>query len=542
MLVAACGGGPEPVISADAGVGSSCAAATDCPGGANARCEPIDQCGAGFCAEVCDSSQCPTGSVCVPLTYIDPGTLQTATKSRCFIPCDPTSTAAQCPGSTYCFPGYDVCGSDELFGQFGSTGGHGAGGAACETGTPPDPSAGTRLFAANHLVARGNEAAAAIGGDGTLYVGYNPGNVSSSKDGGQTWTDTPLDDPSNAGDPSVALDPTTGRLYFSHLSIRQGFSCAPGASFPSGLGVNVSWSDDDGASWAGTTEVSPAVDSMGIQGVDKDWMVVLPTSGVVLISYMTGSNAATATTSSAMVARSEDHAATFSSVEIDATMPGYRNLVQLAAASDDRVWASYWNTADLSSALGEVRVARSTDQGKTWSPSVAAVPAGTALFDVPGLAVSPTGSEVVVTWTQPSGDSIDVEDVYASVSTDGGTTFGPPAKINQDAPCATHWHPFPAVAANGDVYVIWTENRWGFGAVMVARGTVSGDTLTFAAADEGFVTDATQPFSTTRQAFFTGDYLGIALSGQTMLAAFGDLRDAKTVGDSEIWATTATIP
>jgi hypothetical protein len=549
VVAAACGGtssnGPDavPAPTADAGIGSPCSAAAECPGGAaNGKCEPFDQCGEGFCSEVCDSSTCPTGSTCVPLTYIDPTTLQTATKSRCFVPCDPTSSTSQCPGDTYCFPGYDVCGSDEVFGQLGSTGGHAAGGGACEPGTPPDPSAGTRLFAANHLVARGNEAAAAIGPDGTFYVGYNPGNVSYSKDG-TTWTDSPLDDNTNAGDPSVALDPKTGRLYFSHLSSRSGGGCAPGASFPTGLGVNVSWSDDDGQTWGGTAEVSPAAESMGIQGVDKDWMAVLPQSGVVLISYMTGSNAKTATTSSAMVSRSEDHGATFQEIEVDKSMPGYRNLIQLAAASDDTVWVSYWNVADVNNTLGEVRVAKSTDLGKTWSASVGAIPPNTATFDVPGLAVSPSGSVVAVTWTQPSGPGIEVEDVYAAVSVDGGATFGPPAKVNQDAPCATHWHPFPAVTATGDVYVIWMENRWGFGAVMVARGTVTGDTLSFAPADEGFVSDdANQPFSTTREQFFTGDYVGLALSGQTMLAAFGDLRDASTIGDSEIWATTATVP
>lgn len=547
FFLAACDQGPGstgPDGGVDAGpdatpgaIGQACASAGSCMGGSAAKCEPIDECGDGFCSAVCDTASCPGGSVCVALPAIDPSTLKTTTLDRCFLPCDPAKPT--CPGLTTCIPGYDVCGSWEVFTQLGTTGGHAAGGGACVT-PAPDPAALPRLFGVNVAVADGNEAAAAIAPDGTWFIAYNPGALSTSSDGGANWTAAPKDDSTNIGDPAVAVDPNTGRLYFAHLSIDGQQVCAKDAAYPTGLGVNVSYSDDDGKTWGGTTQVTPAADSMGDIGVDKDWIAVLPKSGVVLISYMTGSNALTATTSSAMVARSQDHGKTFTSVELDPNMPGYRNLVQLAAARDDTVWASYWNTGDPNAFAGEVRVTESTDLGKTWAPSVA-IAKGVALFDVPGLAVSPSGNEVVVTWTQASSDAPDVEDVYAAISTDGGKTFGPPAKVNSDAACATHYHPFPAVAANGDVYVLWVENRYGFGAVMWAKATVgNGATLTFSG--NGFVTDATQPFTTSRINLFTGDYVGVTVSGNTLLAAWGDLRDAGGGQGSRIYEATATLP
>ncbi len=78
-----------------------------------------------------------------------------------------------------------------------------------------------------------------------------------SVDGGATWgnrvvvrADTA---PFGFGDPSLLVDRTTGRVFLFHAaSVRQGFAGArPGNSDndPEVLHADLSWSDDDGASW-----------------------------------------------------------------------------------------------------------------------------------------------------------------------------------------------------------------------------------------------------------------------------------------------------
>jgi hypothetical protein len=515
---------------------------TECPGMTNAICEAIDECGSGFCSQKCDTASCPSGSVCLTLTQIDPATLGTRDVKRCFLACDSSAPVSTCPGLTACFPGYEVCASGVLLSNFGSTGGKGPGGAACSS-PAPDPGMAPRLFSANVAVSStdGNEAGVAIGSDGTMYTGWNVGGFARSTNGGASWTELGNDDPQNAGDPSIAVDPVTHRVYYAHLASVGAGACVAGAAYPSGLGVDVGISDDQGNTWSHLTQVTPAAESAGDQGVDKPWIAVVPTDGTVLISYEQGSNLETATTSRMVVARSVDHGLTFTETEVDPGRPTFRNLMQLAVTAGGVVYATWWD-GDVNGTLGQVRLSKSLDSGATWSPAVM-VTGNVAIFDVPGLAVSPDGNTIAITWAQPAmPPGIDVEDVYATVSKDGGATFLPAVRVNDDPTCATHWHPFPAARDNGDVYVLWYDNRYGDGRVMWARGTTTASALTFAAGDDGFVNDVTQPFTTSRGRFFVGDYIGVALSGQTLLAAWGDLRDASASVQSRIFAATAILP
>ena len=79
-------------------------------------------------------------------------------------------------------------------------------------------------------------------------------------------------------------------------------------------------------------------------------------------------------------------------------------------------------------------------------------------FDGPVIAVDAAGSGVHVAYTVGTNDATDI--VVAS-SSDGGHTWGAAVKVNDDAPCATHFHPALALDHTGRLYVFWYDNRDG---------------------------------------------------------------------------------
>jgi hypothetical protein len=108
-----------------------------------------------------------------------------------------------------------------------------------------------------------------------------------------------------------------------------------------------------------------------------------------------------------------------------------------------------------------VHVARPGDD----SPPVRVSPAGTSvdsLHQAPGLAVGP-GGEVYVTWSaaKPRPDGVlFASDLYLSRSLDGGRTFEPPLRVNDDRPISHSFEDL-AVAPDGTVLIGWIDSRDG---------------------------------------------------------------------------------
>ncbi len=113
-------------------------------------------------------------------------------------------------------------------------------------------------------------------------------------------------------------------------------------------------------------------------------------------------------------------------------------------------------------------VCKSTDGGRNWSSPVAAdslvyiggsaVPfADKCFMTVDTNNASPYVGNIYVGWQRD--DTLGQNsDIYFARSTDGGTTFSTPIKINDDPPQTAYAEgAFPFVGADGDLYVAWYD-------------------------------------------------------------------------------------
>ena len=142
------------------------------------------------------------------------------------------------------------------------------------------------------------------------------------------------------------------------------------------------------------------------------------------------------------------------------TIAGGAIQPQLAASEDGSFYAVFIKD-------GNIEFSGSSDKGKTWSPPVVAIDAkGKAKGGMQrGPRVAVDGKKTIYVTAPLCFDEAEyakqypTQDLYLSVSTDGGKTFSKPAQINdvpKQAPESLHWL---AAAPNGDVFVAWLDRR-----------------------------------------------------------------------------------
>jgi hypothetical protein len=328
----------------------------------------------------------------------------------------------------------------------------------------------------------------------TVVVGFNDSGsnngaskftgFSRSIDGGATFTDggtLPTNSGGDAGDPILARNATTGRIFFGTL----GFNVAT---------IQVFHSDDNGATWSAPVNGTP-----GGGDEDKDWMAIDNFSGagngnVYLVARDFG------LPNGIYLYRSTDNGATFGPSGGTLIVSGNQGAY-VAVGPDHSVYA-FWYAGTT------IQMRKSTDLGVSFGPAVTvasglvggvngdlgltgvrqgtSTPAGFRSNQFPHAALNPVSGNIYVTYDN-DGAGVDKADAFMVQSADGGTTWGAPTKINDDATTTDQWFPTPAVSPDGTKLGIFYYSRQEdtasnnlfkyYGRI----GDISGSTVTFGA-------------------------------------------------------------
>ena len=274
-----------------------------------------------------------------------------------------------------------------------------------------------------------------------IVAGANIENVFHSNDAGLTWTSAMLTDPVNGvwGDPIIFTD-TTGEFFYSHLSYP-----------PPGGGTWVdrivfTKSTDGGATWWGTGTYTG---HNGVKVQDKEGIVVNKITNEIYVTWTQFDAYGTTNpldSSVILFSKSADAGLTWSipvrinkeagnCVDSDSTMEG---AIPMIGPSGEIyvVWTG---------PNGFV-FNKSLDDGVTWLPHetvITSMPGGwdyniaglqrcnglpQAMCDLTG---GPNNGTIYINWTDQRNGTTDT-DVWLIKSTDGGTTWSSPIRVNDD--------------------------------------------------------------------------------------------------------------
>ncbi len=310
----------------------------------------------------------------------------------------------------------------------------------------------TSLVAFGNTIVAGFNDSGSFAGNTNHFTGW-----SRSTDGGAAWTDggaLPASAAGDAGDPVLARDNTSGRIYFATLG------------FTNSNVIQVFRSTDNGATW-----LAPVNGTPGGSTEDKEWITVdnFPGVGqgnVYLIARNFGAG------NGIYFTRSTDGGATFGPNGGTFIVSGMQGA--FVTVSPDHSVHAYWYDGT------SIKVRKSTDQGVTFGGPVTVasgliggingdlgltgVRQGTAtpaLFrtnEFPHATVNPVSGNIYVTYDN-DGPGSDKADVFFVQSTDGGATWSAPLRVNDDATTTDQWMPTIVVSPAGDRLGVFYYSR-----------------------------------------------------------------------------------
>ena len=343
-----------------------------------------------------------------------------------------------------------------------------------------------------------------------------------SLDGSTTWVGT--DDPGtlsgfgrNSGDP-VSVIGQDGRFYENYISNS------------SGQGVSVS--TNNGVTWTSHI-VAPNPGSLA----DKNHFMVdkTPTSPYLHRAYCVWTDFGGANNYDAVLRYSTNFGQTWtSSINLSNALSSYLNQgANVQTGPNGEVYATWTVYIDGSVSTGEdgIGFAKSTDGGITWSAPTYAYQAtnfgirstslpgkGIRCNSFPSMAVDRSGGlnngTIYITWAQrgvaPAGSD---PDIVLIKSTNGGTTWTSPVRVNNDPLSNGKDQILPWCTvdqANGQLLFVFYDSRNvpnNQAEVFMARSANGGVTFdNFVVSDQAFVLDPISGFSGN----YAGDYIGVA--------------------------------
>ncbi len=344
-----------------------------------------------------------------------------------------------------------------------------------------------------------------------MVAASNISNYYLSADAGQTWTEGHISSSYGVwGDPCILAD-TTGAFYFLHLS-----------NAPQGNWIDrivCQKMEVFGGAWSDGS-------FMGLNGSkeqDKEWAVVNPFNNAIYATWTQFDSYGSSNPADSSIIRfskSTDGGQTWSAavrinrvagdcVDEDNTVEG----AVPAVGPNGEIYVSWMGPEGLV-------FDRSTDEGQTWLAQdifVSDVPGGWD-FAVPGisrcngfpvtlcdLSGGPNHGTIYINWSDQRNGSNDT-DVWLKKSTDGGNTWSPAIRVNDDAPGKHQFFSWMAIdQVTGWLWCIFYDRRNhgnNLTDVYLARSTDGGQTFTNVKISES-------PFLPTSDIFF-GDYNNIA--------------------------------
>ncbi len=364
-----------------------------------------------------------------------------------------------------------------------------------------------------------------------------------SSDGGLTWT-AGLIPPTNltsftyASDPSVVFD-RTGALYYGGVAFN-GFSGSPvdGSVF-------VSRSLDDGASYTRTSIVAQGFFNNKIDVFnDKPYIATDTSSGAYLgriyVSWTRITTTRLSSIADIMVAYSTNGGSSFSTPIKVSTSPENQGSIPIVGPSGELyvVWED--------NSTSTIEEARSTNGGLSFSS-----PATVSNYihlpsnlphssfrtnNFPTASVDDLNGNVYVAWAD---HRYGHADILFSRSTNGGTTWAPLTKVNDDNTSNDHFFPWMSVAS-GHLTIAFYDRRLDPANVLmdVFQATSANGGISFS--PNVRVTDTP---SNSSKIGFIGDYIGVASNATSSHPVWTDLRNisALTPQDENIYTDNVVV-
>jgi putative cell wall-binding protein len=381
-----------------------------------------------------------------------------------------------------------------------------------------------------------------------------------SFDGGRTWTDGHLQAPPDFANPpcrtfdsggyahfnqSVAFG--TGQNVYVTFASHRGPQQRPESRIIQGEGdsILVARSTDGGRTFSqavvaiqGSPESQPYYirPGLGVEPRPEGDRLYISAWGVLLTSGGAGGGGGDRRLVTTV---SHDGGVTWAP-PVDAQGPGeaVREPTRPVVGSDGAVYVG-WRNRDAAPAPNHIVVAKSVDQGATWTRSQAGEVTGPGISNnggFPRLAINRRSNALYLVYQGLNWGDLDI--VFQR-STDGGQTWSAPLRVNDDAQGngAIQLAPHISVAPDGRIDVVWFDRRGGYtftGLDPASRG--AGDIYWASSSDGG------QKFSTNRRVNDRALNLDVGLNARVgsyiwygpELAPLGDDRVVVVWGDPRL--------